>query len=258
MKAKKIVKQPLHTLTLLAIIILLVGSRLYPPELELKRSTRSTRSRRTLLEVPVTFGKTHFIVGLAQEEVAPRKAEVVYTDGECSVNEAYFSPDDDLQQKLIHLIENEKKGIYLAVFSFTDKPIADALLRAKKRGVEVEIVVDPGFLHDRYTKVDMLRAKGVPIFVYDPKKSRNNRSTLSNIMHNKYAIFLDNIDGPKVWTGSFNFTKSARLSNQENVVVLNHPRIVNRYLDKFHELKKRTVRYNNIHASAGRGNKKWA
>ncbi len=258
MKAKKILKKPFRILTLFTIIVLLVGSRIYPPELDLKRSTRKSRIRKTLLEVPLDFGKKHFILGLHQEDVAPRKAQTVtYGHDECTVNEAYFSPDDDLQQKLINLIEQEKKGIYLAIFTFTDKQIADALIRAKKRGVEVELIADPGFLHDRYTKIALLHPKGIKIFVYDPKRSPGNASTMSNIMHNKFAVFLDNVDGkPLLWTGSFNFTKSARLSNQENVVVLNNPQIVERYREKFHALKKRTIRYNKIHASAGRASKK--
>ncbi|MEX0848755.1 MAG: phospholipase D-like domain-containing protein [Candidatus Dependentiae bacterium] len=250
-------KRIFRILALFALAFFLVGSGICPPELSLNRSTRKSRARKTILEVPVSFGKTHFIVGLSKEEVSQRNAQSSFSDVECTVNEAYFSPDDDLQQKIIDFIDQEKKGIYLAIFSFTNKNIADALVRAHKRGIEIQLVADPSFLHDRYTKIALLQEKGISVFVYDPKKSPGNASTMSNIMHNKFVLFLNNVDDkPLVWTGSFNFTKSACLSNQENVVVLNNPQIVNRYIEKFHELKKRAIAYNNIHAAAGRATTK--
>ena len=42
---------------------------------------------------------------------------------------------------LVQLIEHEK-NILIAVFSFTDSVIANALVDAKKRGVQVEVVTD--------------------------------------------------------------------------------------------------------------------
>jgi phosphatidylserine/phosphatidylglycerophosphate/cardiolipin synthase-like enzyme len=251
------VKKMLRILTLFAFVFILVGSGLCPSKLEQDRSMSESRDSRIVLECPVSFGSTHFIIGLSKEEVAPRRVQNSFSDVECTVNEAYFSPDDDLQQKIIHFIDQEKKGIYLAIFSFTNKAIADALVCAHERGVDIQLVADPSFLHDRYTKISLLQEKGISVFVYDPKKSSGNASTMSNIMHNKFMLFLNNVDDkPLIWTGSFNFTKSACLSNQENVVVLNHPQIVSRYIDKFHELKKRTIAYNRIHAAAGRATTK--
>lgn len=254
---KRYTKKIPRFVLLCAVVILSVGARFYSPDLDVKRSTpQSRRSRTSVFEMPVNFGKTHFIIGVSKEDIAAARSaqtEFSVTEDNCTIDEVYFSPDDDLQQKLIAYINNEKKGIWLAIFSFTDKEIAQALVRAKERGVDVALIADPGFLHDRYTKIDWLFEQGVPVFVYDPKRSRNNLSTMSNIMHHKFAIFLQNVDDrPLVWTGSFNFTKSARLSNQENVVVLSTSRIIKRYMEKFEQLKKHAIVHTDLHASYGR------
>jgi phosphatidylserine/phosphatidylglycerophosphate/cardiolipin synthase-like enzyme len=108
----------------------------------------------------------------------------------------------------------------------------------------VSVVADPGFLHDRYTKIAWLAEEGIPVYMYDPKSSANHHLTMSNIMHHKFVIFLRNREERSlIWTGSFNFTKSARLSNQENVVVLASPVAVERYLEKFEKLKKSGILY---------------
>jgi len=204
----------------------------------------STHRTRRPLKVPPNFGKTNFIVGLPSEYIPlVNQVDAAYNDRNC-IREVYFSPDDDLQQKLLSYIEKEKKAIYLAIFSFTDKKIAQALIEAHKRGVDVQVIADPSFLTDRFTKISFLEMEGVPIYMYDPKQSPNHKATYSNIMHNKFVLFENNIDNrPLVWTGSFNFTKSARLSNQENVVVLSHPKIVAKYEKQFAALKNRTIPY---------------
>jgi phosphatidylserine/phosphatidylglycerophosphate/cardiolipin synthase-like enzyme len=204
------------------------------------------------LKVPVSFNKTHFIVGLSATPVQHRDEainqagyETVQEDDGVLCNKAYFSPDDDLQQKLIDLINSEQEEISLAIYAFTNKKIADALMAAHQRGVRIEIVVDPGFLSDRYTKIGLLHEHGIIVYMYNPQQSPTARKkSMSNIMHNKFVLFKKNLDNQTmVWTGSFNFTNSAHLSNQENVVVLNYPSIVRRYEHQFRELKKRAMLY---------------
>lgn len=205
------------------------------------------------LKVPVSFNKTHFIVGLSAtpvqyHEEATNEAgyETVSHDTEgVACNRAYFSPDDDLQQKLIDLIDQEQQEILLAIYAFTNKKIADALMQAQQRGVHIEIVADPSFLTDRYTKIGLLHEYGMSVYMYNPQQSPTLRKkSVSNIMHNKFVIFKKNMNNQTIiWTGSFNFTNSAHISNQENVVVLNDPAIVRRYEHQFRELKKRAMLY---------------
>ena len=63
-------------------------------------------------------------------------------------------------------------------------------------------------------------------------------------MHHKFIIFKNNYTNKGlIWTGSYNFTKSARYYNQENILVLNRKGIVNRYTKQFEQIKKRSDVY---------------
>lgn len=243
--SKRFEKKIQRLCLLLFMLLCSVGARLYGPTHWPEGDEQPARLRKPIVELPINFGKTHFIVGLSKEETSNRSQPSSYVaDETCAVDEIYFSPEDDLQKKLISYIDAEQKAIYVAIFSFTDRKIAQALVRAKERGVEVIVVADPGFLRDRYTKIGWLAGHGIPIYMYDPKTSPNHQATISNVMHHKFVIFFQNRDDRAlVWTGSFNFTKSARLSNQENVVVLASAKVVARYHEKFEKLKNSGIPY---------------
>ena len=178
---------------------------------------------------------------------------------------ALFSPDDKPASTLIKLINNAKKSIHVAVYCLTDKKIAQALIDAHARGVEVKLVLDP-MSADRYGKAAMLAEAKVPVFIMGrapveqpvantlvtpiptgsfspitpnpalPKPNKPKKTFTEErffvhdpIMHNKYAIF----DGDKVWTGSFNWTHSANNLNWENALLINTPSIVQAYEANF-------------------------
>lgn len=192
------------------------------------------------------LGKTHFIVGLPPEQMLTKEKECKQTEvpgllrcKDGSFKHALFSPDDDLQKMLVQLIDQEKEYILIAVFSFTNSVIADALVSAKKRGVRVEIVTDISCVRDKFNKIDFLKSNGIKVYVYNPY----NVTVLNNIMHNKFVLFGKNIDGkPLLWTGSFNFTKSAQMNNQENVLILDEINLIDRYQKQFAILKERVAR----------------
>ena len=190
------------------------------------------------------LGKTHFIVGMPvpQQKVAPipdghsNDLSVLLRCDDGSLKQVFFSPDDDLQSLLIKLIDAEQHSIRLAIFSFTDGQIAQALLQAKARGIDIEIITDISSLRDKFNKIDLLRKNGVTVHVYNPA----NLTIYNNIMHNKFVIFGKNVNGKSlVWTGSFNFTKSAKIYNQENVVILDSIHLIARYNKQFSVLKER-------------------
>ena len=193
------------------------------------------------------LGKTHFIMGLAIAPQEPLKKDKLTVceahdlasllkciDG--SYKQAFFSPDDDLEKILIKLINAELRSIRVAVFSFTNGDIAQALIAAYKRGIPVEIITDITCLKDKFNKIDLLKKAGIKVFVYNPR----NVSMLNNIMHNKFVLFEKNVGGKSLlWTGSFNFTKSAKINNQENVIIVDEMRFIERYSKQFALLKQR-------------------
>ena len=193
------------------------------------------------------LGKTHFILGLptpAQED--SKKAEPIVCNAndlasllacvDGSYKQAFFSPDDDLESLLIKLINAEERSIRVAVFSFTNGDIAQALILAHKRGISVEIITDISCLRDKFNKIDTLKKAGIKIWIYNPR----NTGMLNNIMHNKFVLFEKNVGGKSLlWTGSFNFTKSAKINNQENIIIVDEMRLIERYSKQYSLLKQR-------------------
>lgn len=147
------------------------------------------------------------------------------------VTEALFSPDDRPKIKLLSLIAAAQQKIYAAVYMFTDKDVAQALVTAKQHGVDVRLVVDATSTDSRYAQVFELQRNNIPVYVFDTKQhhSANARARMfAPLMHNKFAL----IDGV-LWTGSFNWTQSANNRNQENVIVTDDKTIRQKYEQQF-------------------------
>lgn len=198
---------------------------------------------------PETFKKTHFIVGYTEDQKVVQPEKVVIEKNTSPYNlicndcvkSAYFSPDDDVRSVLLYLIAQETKSIRIAMFTFTERKLAQALIDAKLRGVQVEIVVDQSNIYNRYNKLSLLHQGGVKLFVYNGNCVQKN---IPSLMHNKFVLFEKNILGKSlVCTGSFNFTRAAHRSNQENVLVLDDDLFVTKYGKKFEQLKECSDHY---------------
>ena len=134
----------------------------------------------------------------------------------------YFSPEDDFKDKLIDLIDSANSNIYFLIYAFTDKDIADALIRAYNRGVDVKGVFDEDFNSNQYSKYDYLKNAGL-----DVKLDGN-----SFLLHDKVMIF----DKKTVVTGSYNFTLSANNDNAENSLIIKSQTIYNKYEEEFEKI----------------------
>jgi phosphatidylserine/phosphatidylglycerophosphate/cardiolipin synthase-like enzyme len=148
---------------------------------------------------------------------------------------AYFSPYDKVEDKLIDSIAKENRSIRIAIYSLTHRKICDALIDAKQRNVDVEVVVDRASLRAR-TPIRKMVEAGVPVFVWDPfpnVQPHNRSQGRRSLMHHKFCIFGDET----VWTGSFNFTYEASRRHQENVVVLKDGMMVNDFKNQFNRIK---------------------
>lgn len=147
--------------------------------------------------------------------------------------EVFFSPKDQLARRLIELIDQEKKSIKVAVYSITHREIAEALVKAKQRGVQVEVIVDP-FAVKKRSSIHMLLKGQVPLFIWDHElRTGGKQKRLRPLMHDKFCIFGDDL----TWTGSFNFTYHASNLSQENAVTLESREIASKYLDQFCQMK---------------------
>jgi phosphatidylserine/phosphatidylglycerophosphate/cardiolipin synthase-like enzyme len=129
--------------------------------------------------------------------------------------EVAFSPDRGATALVVKTIGEAKQTIRVAAYSFTSKPIAEALLDAHKRGIDVEVVVDKSQATARYTAATYLANQGVPVRI-DYQYA---------IMHDKFIV----VDGVTVEEGSFNYTAAAETRNAENVLVLHDATVSAQY-----------------------------
>ena len=144
--------------------------------------------------------------------------------------QAAFSPSPEAVKLVERTIRKAEKTVDVAAYYFTSQKIADALIAAHKRGVEVRVLLDKGQGKRHYRAVQSLHEAGIPI--------RINRKYA--IMHNKYII----IDKKTVETGSFNYTDSAEQRNAENVIVIkNNVTLAKRFMKDWDRLWNESEEY---------------
>jgi len=142
--------------------------------------------------------------------------------------ETYFSPDDDVADHIVALIEAAEKDIVFMAFSFTSDPIGDALLAAESRGVSVQGVFEESqYYSNQGGEFDRLQAAGLDV-VLDGN---------SYNMHHKVFV----IDGEIVIMGSYNFSRSAEERNDENVLMIFSPDLAAQYLAEFERIYTKAV-----------------
>jgi phosphatidylserine/phosphatidylglycerophosphate/cardiolipin synthase-like enzyme len=129
--------------------------------------------------------------------------------------EVYFSPNDGATEAIVREIDQTRSEILVQAYSFTSAPIAKALLKAHRRGVKVQAILDKSQKTQKYSSASFLTNSGIPTYI-DARHA---------IAHNKIII----IDRVVVITGSFNFTKAAEEKNAENLLIIRSKELAKPY-----------------------------
>lgn len=130
-----------------------------------------------------------------------------------------FSPEGSARELVLQVLGEAKHSIQMLAYAFQAQDIMDALAAAKRRGVDVRVVVDKQRNQGKASRaaMDFVLRNGVAL-------RTNDRFHLH---HDKAVI----VDGSTVQTGSFNFAPSAETKNSENVVVIRDmPDVAARFL----------------------------
>ena len=131
--------------------------------------------------------------------------------------ENYFSPVDNVMDKLVAYVQGAQKSVRFMIFTYTDTNLANAMIARYQAGVDTE-----GVIEDRGASQGAM----VPLFCAKvPVKLDGNKYT----MHHKIIV----VDESTVITGSFNFTKSADQENDDNVLVIHNADLAKLYLQEF-------------------------
>jgi phosphatidylserine/phosphatidylglycerophosphate/cardiolipin synthase-like enzyme len=118
--------------------------------------------------------------------------------------EFWFLPDEgkNALRRLKELIRSAKKTIHVAMFTWTRYDLAHEVVKAAKRGVSVQVVIDKN------------SGKGASAQVVKLLKSNSIDVRLSRgmgLLHHKFMV----VDGKTLVNGSANWTKAAFNSNDD-------------------------------------------
>jgi len=133
-----------------------------------------------------------------------------------------FTPEDDATGMIVKALNEARKQVLVQAFSFTSREISAALIAAKERGVEVQLIAD----EEQTQKIERNRigdiaAAGIPVYI-------DSRHVAA---HNKVMVIDAGTPNNAVVTGSFNFTYGAQHNNAENVLILrDNEALTNAYL----------------------------
>ena len=136
--------------------------------------------------------------------------------------EAAFGPDGEAEALILKTIGGSKSSIRLAWYAFSSPAIVDALVAARRRGVDVRVLVDRKHNVDDDQKgigrkaLDALARAGIPA-------RTNGRYRL---LHDKFMV----IDAQHVQTGSYNYAASANQNSENVLVIWNDPALAAKYL----------------------------
>ena len=155
-----------------------------------------------------------------------------------SVRVIYSLDQKQNDEELIALIEGAKTHIYFAVYTFTLKNVAEALVAAKARGVDVRGIVDSEQSANSYGRpiIDILVAGGVPVETERHEGGNGIMHIKALVTESAYAI------------GSYNWTNSATNINDEILEIGTDPTMVTIYTNI---LVKLLEAYQGTNAAAG-------
>lgn len=149
--------------------------------------------------------------------------------------EVAYSPNEGAEQLVLKVVDDAKKSIRVAAYSFTLPSFVRALVNAKKRGVDVRIAVDykMNTEEDRYktarSAMNLVVNAGIPL------------RTVSAwpIHHDKFIV----VDDKTVETGSFNFSTSATKSRENVLAIWNNPALAATYSTHWQESWNKGIDY---------------
>lgn len=137
--------------------------------------------------------------------------------------DAFFFPNLENVRKLERYIKMAKRSLLICVFNLTNDVLANAVKHVADQGVDVRVITDDECMTNKGNDCQALANHGIPV--------RTDNETQFH-MHNKFMV----VDKTFLLTGSFNWTFQAGKSNQENLLVVDHPFYIEKYVAEFEKL----------------------
>mgnify|MGYP001182196699 FL=1 len=146
--------------------------------------------------------------------------------------ETLFSPGENLEEGILKEMESTTSALDLAIHEITSLDMAQALVKAKQRGVKVRVIADSKQANMKTSKITYLIQQGIPVKVLGGKEK--------GVMNHRFAI----LDGKRVLTGSFDWSEASLKWHYENMLILHESEGVAAYQKEFDRLwrEKRVIK----------------
>lgn len=138
--------------------------------------------------------------------------------------ETIFSPGGRIKESILKELESTTSTVDLAIHEITSLEMAQALAKARQRGVKVRVIADSKQANIRTSKITYLIQQGILVKVLGGKEK--------GVMNHRFAI----LDGDRVLTGSFDWSEASLKWNYENILIVHGSEAVAAYQNEFDRL----------------------
>lgn len=133
--------------------------------------------------------------------------------------EVFFSPNGGADDRIAELLSAATDRIDFLAYSFTSDSLAQALITAAKSGVQVSGVMEADQVESNTGgEFENFRNAGLSVL----------QDGNSGLMHHKFII----IDRSIVIFGSYNFTRNAERSNDENLLIIHDAGLAQQFMQE--------------------------
>ena len=130
----------------------------------------------------------------------------------------------EIKQRIIAEIQKANQNIFLAMAFFSDRDIANAIIAAKNRNLNIDIILSSNAQNE--TVKQMLKDSNISIHAFETGDERG-------MMHHKFCL----IDNRISINGSYNYSYNASNNNVENIQVSDDPNTYRQLFAEFERLK---------------------
>lgn len=134
-----------------------------------------------------------------------------------------FTPPGGCADSIAAEIGNAKTEVLIQAYALTSKAIADAIVKEKEAGVNVEILLDRSSAHAQGSALYFSQLKGIPTFI-----DEKHAASRSNVVI---------IDGETVITGGFTFANEAGDRYAEDLVIIRSRGLAETYRENWNQHK---------------------
>lgn len=142
--------------------------------------------------------------------------------GQCRRPHCEYAHEPTSLTRFLDYLASARSTLDICVFTITNDDIADVVLDLHRKGVKVRIITDNDQANTQGSDIGKFQQAGIQV--------REDKTPAH--MHHKFAI----LDGRLLLNGSFNWTRQAVTSNNENVTVLSDQQLIRAFQQQFEKL----------------------